>query len=65
MPQLGVYILTIGTPGSTTKERWDVEGFNKWLAAQGEKVGGNFTTRRDQFRRYTETNVIDWEWEEE
>lgn len=58
----GTYILTIKQSGGTITERWDVEGFNSWIAAHGEKIGGNFAKRLAQFRRYTNTNVVDWDW---
>lgn len=58
------YILTIRTPGGTVIERWDAETFNRWVAAQGEKIGINFTDRLNQFQRYTDSQVIDWTMED-
>lgn len=57
----GVYILTMK---NGTKERWEIDTFNKWVAAQGEHIGANLETRLDQFKRYTGQPVVDWEWQD-
>ena len=52
------YLLTLGN-GKT--EKWNGADFNEWVKEQGERVGGTFQARLDQFRRYTGMNVKDWE----
>lgn len=46
-------------------EHWSVAEFNLWVAQQGEKIGANFESRLDQFRRYTGQDIIDWEMEDD